>query len=173
MDVSEIRRAMDPRDAPSLTALATAATSHSFTVCTTNATPLFASTLHRHLQEPYVRLEGSSRRASHSAPLVHLLRPRQVLPQNETPAEDIPAYIVDEILTDLHKGDIGWEGRSHVTEAFRLIGDIVELRGALHSMLCGRFRCQIRRSLRNGITVPGQTHPSIFEETLAAQFFSA
>ena len=63
--------------------------------------------------------------------LVHLLR--QVLSKNdETPADDVPAYIVDKFLTFIGETLAGKKG-AHVTEALQLIGDFVELHGGTHS----------------------------------------
>lgn len=64
--------------------------------------------------------------------LVFLLR--QVLPENtETPADDVPAYIVDKFLTFIGEVLAGKKG-SHVTEALRLIEEFVELHGGTHSV---------------------------------------
>ncbi|KAH9048748.1 hypothetical protein EDB84DRAFT_1456205 [Lactarius hengduanensis] len=64
--------------------------------------------------------------------LVHLLR--QVLPKNnETPADDVPAYIVDTFLTLIGEVLAGKEG-DHVTDALRLIKEFVELHGGTHAV---------------------------------------
>ena len=62
--------------------------------------------------------------------LVLLLR--QILSNNdETPADGVPAYIVDKFLTFIGEVLAGKKG-AHVTEALQLIGDFVELHGGTH-----------------------------------------
>ena len=64
--------------------------------------------------------------------LVHLLR--QVLSKNEeTPTDNVPAYIVDKFLTFIGEVLAGKKG-THVNEALQLIGDFVEFHGGAHNI---------------------------------------
>ena len=145
MDVSEIRRVIDPTPIPMkaqlwrlqdlrnggfvfMLELFMAAVHSSKVSLHHSSRPVFVGTfksltsdLKDHRDSP-----GTQRL------LVHLLR--QVLAKNdEIPADNTPAYIVDIFLTFIGEVLAGKKG-THVTEALKLIEDFVLLHGGTHSV---------------------------------------
>jgi hypothetical protein len=145
LDVSEIRRVMDPTPAPMKTQLwrlqdlrdggyvfmlelFMAAICASKVSLHHSSRPLFIGTFKSLTSDWKDHRDASGTQRL----LVHLLR--QVLPKNnETTADDVPAYIVDKFLTFIGEVLAGKKG-THVTEALQLIGDFVELRGGTHNV---------------------------------------
>lgn len=145
MDVSEIRRVIDPTPAPmkaqlwrlqdlrdggfvSMLELFMAAVRASKVSLHHSSRPLFIGTF---------KSLTSDWKEHRDAPgtqrlLVHLLR-QVLLKNNEMPADDVPAYIVDKFLTFIGEMLAGKKG-GHVTEALQLIGEFVELRGGTHAV---------------------------------------
>ncbi|KAF8272633.1 hypothetical protein EI94DRAFT_251017 [Lactarius quietus] len=143
MDVSEVRRVIDPTPAPMkaqlwrlqdlcdggfvfMLELFLAAVRASKVSLHHSSRPIFVGTFKSLTSDWKDHREAPG--AQHL--LVHLLR--QVLSKNDdTPADNVPAYIVDKFLIFMGEVFAGKKG-SHVTEALQLIGDFVELHGGTH-----------------------------------------